>query len=532
VPSPVQSPSPVPVPTGSVSFNDWPTYGYDNQRTGFNPNTAAITPAKIVNGSLHLAWQTSNNGAQTQPIIATNVGAYRALLIVGNYYSLNAYDGTTGNLVWGPVNLGTQYSAGCGEGGVAGTPYYDAALGALFVAAGNGSNPNHVILYELNVTSGSIIGQVDLTPQLLSGETTSGHTAVTFANGLLYVGTASNCEAASWRGRVVSVNPSTLTVQNTFFTTYGVGGYDYGGGGVWAWGGVSADPSGNIYAGSGNAETPNTIGGGTEAAPFVSTTDEQAGYAEHLVALTGNLLSVLGSNYPGFNFTVGYADLDYTGTPVVFQPSGCDQYSATQGKGGTLVLNDTTRLSTALVSYQLSEPSPLANYIGNPAYSPLTGLLYAAVASSQDGSIEPPGMVAIHFPSCSPSILWNTSFGPDSFSYQSLGARPRSAPTVTAGGVVFMGTPCTSNGSGACGTPGASNGAVWALNASNGQLLGGGNPVLVTGDHVRMAPTVDGLWLWVFDNSGNLYGMTIDPSVPTITIRRPHNAVQHQRFPT
>ena len=56
--------------------------------------------------------------------------------------------------------------------------------------------------------------------------------------------------------------------------------------------------------------------------------------------------------------------------------------------------------------------------------------------------------------------------------------------------------------------------------------------MLVTGDHVRMAPTVDGLWLWVFDNSGNLYGMTIDPSVPTITIRRPHNAVQHQRFPT
>jgi hypothetical protein len=343
----------------------------------------------------------------------------------------------------------------------------------------------------------------------------------------LYLGTSSNCEQASWRGRVVSVNPSTMAVQNTFFTTYSFG--SYGGGGVWAWGGVSADGAGNVYLGSGNAETPDTISSGTEAAPFVSTTDEQAGYAEHLVKISSDLSTVEDSNYPGFNFKVGNSDLDYTGTPVLFQPSGCDLMSATQGKGGTLVINDTTNLSTP-VSYTLSMPNGIADYIGNPGYSPDTGLLYAAVASSQGGSLEPPGMVALQFSGCNSSILWHTAFGPDSFSYESIGAVPRSAPTVTAGGVVFMGTPCTPSGSG-CGAPGALSGAVWALDASTGAVLNGGNPVLFTPDHIRMAPTADGLWLWVYDNSGNLYGLTVDSSVPTIQKRTGQRDVPRARFP-
>jgi hypothetical protein len=528
--APAPTPSPTPVPTTTPAFNDWPTYGYDAQRSGFNPNTAQISPATIANGGLHLAWHIANGGGQTQPVIATNVGGHQALVITSNENSMSAYDGLTGATVWGPTALQSQNLKECGIASVGGTAYYDAALGALFVVNGNGSSPNHVILYELNVTNGGIISQVDVTPALLPGEGVYGHTAITFANGLLYLGTSSNCEDASWRGRVVAVNPSTMTVRDTFFTTYGVGGNDYGGGGVWAWGGVSADASGNIYTGSGNAETPDTINSGTEAAPFVSTTDEQAGYGEHLVKLSSDLATVEGSNYPGFNFQIGYSDLDYTGTPVLFQPSGCDLQSATQGKGGTLVVNDTTNLSTS-TSYQLSEPSGLADYIGNPGYSPGTGLLYAAVASSQDGSLEPPGMVAFQFPSCSSSILWHARFGPDSFAYESAGAEPRSAPTVTAGGVVFMGTPCTSNGSGGCGTPGALNGALWAIDASTGTVLGGGNPVLVTPDNIRMAPSADGLWLWLFDNSGNLFGMTVDPSVRAISLRPGHHLAPRTRFP-
>jgi len=34
-----------------------------------------------------------------------------------------------------------------------------------------------------------------------------------------------------------------------------------------------------------------------------------------------------------------------------------------------------------------------------------------------------------------------------------------------------------------------------------------------------MAPTVDGAWLWVVDDSGNLYGLTVDPSIPALKHR-------------
>jgi hypothetical protein len=135
----------------------------------------------------------------------------------------------------------------------------------------------------------------------------------------------------------------------------------------------------------------------------------------------------------------------------------------------------------------------------------------------------PPGMAAIS--GCGSTMVWNTQFGPDSSAYGDA-PHPRSAPTVTAGGVVFMATPCTSDGNGGCTTPGAANGAVWALDATTGALLNGGKPVLVTPDQVIMAPSADGLWVYVLDMSGNLYGLTIDPSIPNAKIKAGHRITQ------
>jgi hypothetical protein len=515
-----------PQQTGPAGFVDWPTYAYDAQRSGFNPFSTAITPGSIANGQgLHLAWQVASTGhSTTQPIVVTNIAGHQAIVIIGNFNGAIAYDALTGATVWS-TTLGTQNLDACGSSApIAGTAAYDAALGAVFMAGGDSGSPSHVILYRMDVATGNVTGQVNVTPTLLPGEATFAHDAVTLANGLAYIGTGSNCEGAttgppSWRGRVAAVDPGSMAVVNTFFTTYdqlGVG--NVGGGGAWAWGGVSSDTSGNVYVATGNAETVDSVNQ-TPPPPFILTTDEQAGYAEHLVKLTANLSQVEDSNYPGFNFQIGYGDLDYAGTPVIYQPpigSGCGLLSATQGKGGTLVINNTQGLTPALNSFALSVPSGVADYIGNPAYSPNTGLLYAPITSSGLGSsMLPPGLAAIG--GCGSSLSWNTPFGPDSVSYP--GPHPRSAPTVTAGGVVFMGTPCTSNSNGGCGSPGIANGAVWAVDATTGALLGGGNPLLVTPDSVLMAPTVDGQWVYVLDNSGNLYALTIDPSIPKIAAK-------------
>jgi outer membrane protein assembly factor BamB len=110
---------------------------------------------------------------------------------------------------------------------------------------------------------------------------------------------------------------------------------------------------------------------------------------------------------------------------------------------------------------------------------------------------------------------------------------------VSAGGIVLVGTICKASGStcGAttdakplicCAPPGTNGGALWALDATTGAVLNGGNPIIFTGGALRMPPTIDGDWIFVLDNSGNLYALTIDPSYPAIQTKyrapNPHQA--------
>jgi hypothetical protein len=70
-----------------------------------------------------------------------------------------------------------------------------------------------------------------------------------------------------------------------------------------------------------------------------------------------------------------------------------------------------------------------------------------------------------------------------------------------------------------CAPPGTAGGALWAIDASTGNVLNNGDPIIITGSPIRMAPTIDGKWLFLLDNGGNLYGLTIDPSYPAISLK-------------
>jgi hypothetical protein len=510
------SPSPSPSASATAAFVDWPSYGFDVARTGYNPNTTNLTPASI--SQLHVGWQLAlNNDVRTQPVVITGISGHAAVLIVGVYNNVEAYDALTGTLIWTTALPLQDVGSACSGGsiGVSGTVAYDAALGSIFVAAGDGNpRPNHVVLYRLAAATGTLSGQVDVTPTLLNGESNHGTSGITFANGQIYLGTASDCEGGAnfpmWRGRVVSVNPVTMSLNNTFFPTWGQGG-NYGGGGIWSWGGVSSDPSGNIYAATGNTQTATILGTTPVPSPFVLATNTYSSYGEHLVKLDPNL-NFESANYPGFDVT-GQGDLDYAGTPVIFQPPGCGLLVATQGKGGTLVVNNASDASE-VNSFPFSVRTSRALYIGNPGYSPATGYLYAAITSDQPGtSLLPPGLAAIS--GCGTSIAWNSQFGPDS--EMLAGSTPRSMPTVTAGGVVFMATPCVANGNGGCAASGSPvGGALWAVDATVGTVLNGGEPLLITASQLRMAPSADGDWLFLIDDGGNFYGLTIDSTIPAI----------------
>jgi hypothetical protein len=516
--APTSTPTAVPTITPTPALVSWPTYGNDNAHDGYSPFSSQFTDASISN--LKLAWQYSlgETGSQTQPILAANVAGHQGLLFVGGRNGNEiAVDALSGAPVWNHP-LGTEQMA-CVNGttltlGIQATSVYDPVGNALYVVDGTNvaaNAPTTIAIYKLDPATGNTLGAVDVTPGDLPGEIDFSHTGLTLANGTLYVGTGSTCDLSSWRGRLVAVNVSAMSVINTFFPTYGQGGA-YSGGGVWGWGGAAVDAASNVYIGAGNADI--NAGAVGPQPPFITTTNEQVGYGEHLVQLNSTLSAVLASHAVPYTFNGTAKNLDLSGTPVLMTPVGCPTMLAIQGKAGLLNFYNTQNIGGGPVaSFTFSEAADDVSFIGNGAYSPQTGLYYANVPTAQGGSIEPPGLVAINVGNCAaPNIVWAAQFGADSFGIGTNNGQPRSAPTVTAGNVVFVASPT------------ASGSQMWALDATTGAVLHGGTPIFTTPNLVRMPPVIDGQWMYVLDQGGNLFGYTINPNVARVPLRLHHNA--------
>ncbi len=497
--------------TTSTAFNTWPMYGYDIAHTGYDPNTSLFTDSSIP--SIHLAWQFSlgETGTQSQPILATKIGTHAGVLYVSGRSGVEfAVDALTGKDVWSR-SYGTEQMQ-CVDGGplltlgMQTTSLYDPKGGVLYSVSNTNSSPNApqaITIYKLDPATGNTLGSVNVTPSNLPGEIEFAHTGLTLYDGMLYVGTGSTCDLSSWRGALYAVDVSTMTLVNVFYPTYGQGAA-YSGGGIWGWGGAAIGGNGNVFVTTGNADiNKGKIG---PQPPFVTTTNEQVGYGEHVVRLTSNLSSVTGSYAVPYAFSKTEVNLDLSGTPVLFSPPGCNPIVATQGKAGMLAFYQSENLGAGPIgSFVFSVAEDDVSFIGNGAYSPLTGMYYANVPTATGGSIRPPGMVAFGFSGCStPSIVWSSQFGSDSYAIGSHDGAPRSAPTVTAGNVVFVSSPTAGGRS-----------QLWALDATTGNVLNNGTPILTTANLMRVPPTVDGQWIYVLDQGGNLYGLTIDPNVPS-----------------
>jgi hypothetical protein len=510
----------------NVPFNAWPTYQFDDARDGFNPNSTNLTPATA--GSLHLAWVASSYDFNTgnQPILITGFTGHAGILVYGGGSgNLYAYDAQTGTPLWQRQLGYTRFPCGGGNAqyGVGGTSVYDPVAHVLYAAstanAGDGL-PATITVFKLDPASGTVLASGTVNT-VLNGELDFTHAGLTLSPaGALYVATGSTCDLDSWRGSVSLVNTATMSVTRTFYTVYGndPGGnpQPYSGGGVWGWGGEALDAAGNLYFGVGNADTKQKPPGG----PFVQAPNEQAGYGDHFVKLSADLTTVLASNVP-VEYTMYDSvphNLDFSGTPSVASPLGCTPRVAAMSKTGSVYVYDAGAVGSGpLASFPLGVPAFYATSFATVAYSPVTGLFYAPVASSLAPSLLPPGMLAIS--ACAPHAVWSASFGPDAYQGTAAGFA-RSAPTVTAGGLLLSGTSCNPDASGGCaGTGTGVGGAVWLEDASTGAVLRGGLPLLRTPNDVRMAPIVDGDWVYVLDNGGNLYGLTL--GVPHRRVRSP-----------
>lgn len=120
-----------------VTKVDWGTYGFDSQRTGYNPDESVIGVGNAA--GLHTSWSVDLGAVMiAQPVEAADLvvgGSPKDVVYVGtehgDFYALNA---ATGGVVW-QQNLGSQQT-GCGDMpdgvfGIGGAGAIDRAAGVI-----------------------------------------------------------------------------------------------------------------------------------------------------------------------------------------------------------------------------------------------------------------------------------------------------------------------------------------------------------------------------------------------------------------
>jgi outer membrane protein assembly factor BamB len=454
---------------------DWDTYAADNQRTGFNPTENALGGAAVK--AIHQIWSTGLGAPiLTQPVVATRVTLQHPRRRVDLIYAatehgrIAAMNAETGRRVWSR-ELGYNFVSFCGDlpnhdFGITGTAVIDRGRNSIFTMGGGGR------LYELDLADGRT-----KRTWLLTNDPTHNYDygALLLAGGTLYVPFAGNCDTDPYHGFVAAIRVSDGRRIATWFPDGAVGG-----GGIWGYGGVSADPGGSIFAAVGNSRGPS----------------RNTGYGEHIVRLTSHL-GVVSANYPG----LPPGDADFGATPLLFQRPGCPPELAVGNKFGAFFLYDRNTISSGPAQRIELGGSGYGQQglLGVAAYWPATSTVF--VSTPLDGKYRH-GIVAFRVTArCRLAYEWSVSFGPMGID---------STPTVAAG-VVFFG-----NGYG--------NRAV-AFDARTGHLLWTSGRSLT--EHVFAAPTVVNGKVYVASLSGNLSAFGPAPqntSPPSISGR----AGQHE----
>ncbi len=413
-----------PTPTGV----DWDSWGYDLQRTGYNPNETTVGNANV--GSLQQIWSVNVGRAPVpEPVLAGGVMIDHVptnVLYAGSNYgeAMYAINADTGAVIWKHTVAYASYMCGTRleQWSVGASPAIDRGKNLIYF----GDGLDHV--HALDLSTGKSVYEWPITISIRPQHDNM-HGGFTYnpANGILYAVTSSICDNKNWNGRIVAIDTVTRAILGTFFPVSGTSTPGGSGGGIWGGGGGSIDASTNdVLVATGNASVAAGI-------------PQNAGYAENIVALSSDVNTVLAANYPQ-NIPVdpGHTDYDFGSTPMIFQPPGCPEMTAVLNKSGMFELYDVATIGQGPVQYiQMSISTDTGDFQGSPAYDPVTNLLYIELPATY-GTYQP-GLGAFGIQAdctINPTPVWSAAFGPDG---AASGAETARSAITVANGVVYVG---------------------------------------------------------------------------------------------
>ncbi len=446
---------------GQNAAYDWATYGHDIARTSYNPAEIVLDQQSVP--ALTAQWSADLGAAITsQPIVVHNAvvgGVPTELVYIGAANGVfAAFDAATGQQVWSRQLLTETISCSQQPNGIYGvvdTAVRDPATHLIYVVDGQG------MLYGLDEATGQTAPgwPIQVMPHP-DREFVWG--ALTLANGRILVENASYCDIAPYTGFVLSVDPATRQIADTFAVAP-IGD----GGGIWGYGGAAVDPANQaIYVATGNG-----------------LSSETSGYSEDMIRLDPSL-SVVASNYAGF----AGGDVDYGATPFLYSTL-CNNQVAAVNKSGILATYDRDNIANGpLQKLQIGDGGgPL---IGDLAQDPTTGLIYVPNPDTSRSGTYSHGLLAFAVDgACQLQLAWAAPIG-------ASGAGPLASPTAIPG-VVFLGT-------------GGGNG-LYALNGSTGAALWNSGSA-VTGS-TFVAPAVIGgqVFIGSWDHHLHAFGVAASP---------------------
>jgi hypothetical protein len=283
--------------TGQVAVT---TYHNDNYRSGVNSNEIVLTPSNVNEVTFGRRLVLPVTGyAFAQPLYVPNVNVngtlHNVVYEVTEHDQAYAFDVNTGQPIWhkdflistSPLKTILPMSGndtGCtvvgNEIGITSTPVIDVTTNEIYIVAAtkeifNGNTKFYQRMHVLDIRtgvekmlgpaygapitatlpgtgSGSINGYITFDPQHQLQRS-----ALTLANGLIYVSWAGFCDFGTYHGWIMAFNKSTLWPSGAFLDTP-----DGNQGGIWSSGsGMAVDAQNNLYVPTGNGLFDINVGG-------------------------------------------------------------------------------------------------------------------------------------------------------------------------------------------------------------------------------------------------------------------------------